>query len=158
MWNSLAWDTTVQTLDRVVAIATRPGRCPEAACSGAPMRLLSAEAQRIARPGSTYGYDVLVRLGWLQQYQCAPSRETPTALSATLAISAAHVPYLYQHFYWPLLACHECQHRDHLSRMAQQQGGLIVALDGLAPQGGEPQIWGIRELTSGLTLRRGWLG
>ena len=34
---------------------------------------------------------------------------------------------------------------------------MIVALDGLAPQGGEPQIWFIRELSSGLTLRSGWL-
>jgi len=32
-----------------------------------------------------------------------------------------------------------------------------VALDGLAPQGGEPQIWFIRELSSGLPLRSGWL-
>jgi hypothetical protein len=157
MWNYLAWDKTVQTLDRVVAIATRPGRCPEASCPGSHMRLLSAEAQRIALPGSTYGYDVLVRIGWLRQYQCATYREIHTDLSSTLSISAAHVPYLYQHFYLPLLACHERQHRDHLSRIAQQQGGVIVALDGLAPQGGEPQIWVIRELTSGLTLRSGWL-
>ncbi len=48
-------------------------------------------------------------------------------------------------------------HKDHLAHVAQQQGGLIVALDGLAPQGGEPQIWFIRELSSGLTLRSGWL-
>jgi hypothetical protein len=34
---------------------------------------------------------------------------------------------------------------------------LIVALNGLAPRGGEPQIWCIRELSSGLTLRSGWL-
>jgi hypothetical protein len=34
---------------------------------------------------------------------------------------------------------------------------LILALDGLAPEGGEPQLWFIRELTSGLTLRSGWL-
>src|SRR5712671_3908129 len=40
---------------------------------------------------------------------------------------------------------------------AMQQGGLLIALDGLAPQGGEPQIWFIRELSSGLTLRSGWL-
>jgi hypothetical protein len=32
-----------------------------------------------------------------------------------------------------------------------------MALDGLAPQAGEPQIWFIRELSSGLTLRSGWL-
>jgi hypothetical protein len=34
---------------------------------------------------------------------------------------------------------------------------LIIALDGLAPQGGEPQIWSIRDLSTGLTLRSGWL-
>src|SRR6266568_9469194 len=62
-----------------------------------------------------------------------------------------------QRGYLPLLACHERQHRAHLAQIAQQQGGLIVALDGLAPQGGEPQIWFIRELSSGLTLRSGWL-
>jgi hypothetical protein len=67
------------------------------------------------------------------------------------------VGYLYQQVYLPLLACHARQHRDRLAQSAQQQGGLIVALDGLAPQGGEPQIWFIRELTSGVTLRSGWL-
>jgi hypothetical protein len=34
---------------------------------------------------------------------------------------------------------------------------LIIALDGLAPEGGEPQLWFIRELLTGLTLRSGWL-
>jgi len=44
-----------------------------------------------------------------------------------------------------------------LAQVAKQYGGLIVALDGVAPQAGEPQIWFIRELLSGLTLRSGWL-
>ena len=30
MWNYLAWDKTVQTLDRRLSIATRPDRCPHA--------------------------------------------------------------------------------------------------------------------------------
>ena len=47
--------------------------------------------------------------------------------------------------------------RGRLARAAQEQGGLIIALDGLAPQGGEPQIWFIRDLSTGLTLRSGWL-
>jgi len=34
---------------------------------------------------------------------------------------------------------------------------LLIALDGLAPEGGEPQLWFIRELTSALTWRSGWL-
>src|SRR5262249_58902084 len=65
--------------------------------------------------------------------------------------------YLYKQVYRRLRACHERQHRDRLAQIAKAQGGLILALDGLAPEGGEPQLWFIRELTSGLTLRSGWL-
>src|SRR2546422_489696 len=155
--NYLAWDKTVQMLDRVLSVASRPGRCPHATCAGSRMRLLSAEGQRIAPAGSTYGYDVVVRIGWWRQEARATYGEIRTALASQIRISTSHVRYLYQHLYLPLLACHERQHQDHLAHVAQQQGGLIVALDGLAPQGGEPQIWFIRELSSGLTLRSGWL-
>jgi hypothetical protein len=67
MWNYLAWDKTVQTRDRVLSVASRPGRCPHTTCAGSRMRLLSAAGQRMALPGSTYGDDVLVRLGWWRQ-------------------------------------------------------------------------------------------
>jgi Transposase, Mutator family len=155
--NYLAWDKTVQMLDRVLSVASRPGRCPHATCVGSRLRLLSAAGQRIAPAGSTYGYDVVVRIGWWRQESRATYREIHTALASQVRISESHVRYLYQQVYLPLLACHERQHRDRLAQIAKQQGGLIVALDGLAPQGGEPQIWFIRELTSGLTLRSGWL-
>lgn len=157
MCNYLAWDKTVQTLDRVLSVASRPGRCPHTTCMGSRMRLLSATAQRLALPGSTYGYDVLVRIAWWRQESHATYREIHTELASQIRISESHVGYLYQQVYLPLLACHERQHRDHLAQVAKAQGGLIIALDGLAPQGGEPQIWFIRELTSGFTLRSGWL-
>jgi hypothetical protein len=157
MCNYLAWDKTVQRLDGVLSVASRPGCCRHATCAGSRMRLLSAEGQRIALPGSTYGYDVLVRIGWWRQEYRATYREIHAALASQVRISESHVGYLYQQVYLPLLACHERQHHDRLAQTATQQGGLIVALDGLAPQGGEPQIWFIRELSSGLTLRSGWL-
>jgi hypothetical protein len=157
MSNYLAWDKTVQTLDRVLSVASRPGHCPHPTCLGARMRLLSATAQRLALPGSTYGYDVLVRIAWWRQEYRATYREIHTELASQIRISESHVGYLYQQVYLPLLACHERQHRDQLAQIAQEQGGLIIALDGLAPHGGEPQIWFIRELTSGFTLRSGWL-
>ena len=157
MWNYLAWDKTVQTLNGVLSIASRPGHCPTATCRGSRMRLLSAEAQSLALPGSTYGYDVLVRLGWLRQHQRATYSEMHTDLASRLHISPAHVRYLYQQFYLPLLACHERQQWDHLAQVAKAQGGVLIALDGLAPQAGEPQLWCMRELLTGLTLRSGWL-
>jgi hypothetical protein len=155
--NYLAWDKTVQRLDRVLSVASRPGHCPHATCVGSRLRLLSAEGQRLAPAGSTYGYDVVVHIGWWRQEARATYREIHAALTSRVCISESHVGYLYQQVYLPLLACHEPQHCDRLAQIAQQQGGLIVALDGLAPQGGEPQIWFIRELSSGLTLRSGWL-
>jgi hypothetical protein len=157
MCNYLAWNKTVQTLDGVLSVASRPGCCRHATCAGSRMRLLSAEGQGIALPGSTYGDDVLVRLGWRRQEYRATYREIHAELASQVRISESHVGYLSQQAYLPLLACHERQHRAHLAQIATQQGGLIVALDGLAPQGGEPQIWFIRELSSGLTLRSGWL-
>ena len=157
MCNYLAWDKTVQMLDRVLSVASRPGRCPHATCVGSRLRLLSAEGQRLAPAGSTYGYDIVVRIGWWRQEARATYREIHADLASQVRISESHVGYLYQQVYLPLLACHERQHRDRLAQVAKQQGGLIVALDGLAPQGGEPQIWFIRELSSGVTLRSGWL-
>src|SRR5437870_11342696 len=157
MCNYLAWDKTVQRLDRVLSVASRPGCCRHATCAGSRMRLLSAEGQGIALPGSTYGYDVLVRIGWRRQEYHATYREIHAELASQVRISESHVGYLYQQGYLPLLACHERQQRAHLLQIATAQGSLIIALDGLAPQGGEPQIWFIRELTSGVTLRSGWL-
>jgi hypothetical protein len=121
------------------------------------MRLLSAEGQQIALPGSTYGYDVLARIGWLRQERRDIYAEIRDDLASWVQISETHVRYLYQQVYLPLLACHERQYWDHLAQAAQQHGGLIIALDGLAPVGGEPQLWFIRELLTGLTLRSGWL-
>lgn len=157
MCNYLTWDKTVQTLDRVLSIASRPGLCADPACPGHQMRLLSAEGQQIAPARFTYGYDVLARIGWLRQERRDTYSEIRADLAHRVQISESHVRYLYQQVYLPLLACRERQYWACLAQTTRQQGGLIIALDGLAPQGGEPQLWFIRELLTGLTLRSGWL-
>jgi hypothetical protein len=157
MYNYLVWDKTVQTLDRVLSIASRPGHCANPTCRGHDVRLLSAEGQQIALPGSTYGYDVVARIGWQRQERREIYADIWADLTPRIQISESQVRYLYQQVYLPLLACHERKYWDHLTQAAQQHGGLFVALDGLAPEGGEPQLWFIRELLTGLTLRSGWL-
>jgi hypothetical protein len=121
------------------------------------MRLLSAEGQQIAPPHFTYGYDVIARVGWLRQERRDIYAEIQADLACRVQISESHVRYLYQQVYLPLLACRERQFCGCLAQTARQHGGLIIALDGLAPQGGEPQLWFVRELLNGLTLRSGWL-
>lgn len=156
MCNSRAWEKTVQLLDRVLSVARRPG-CRPATGAGSRMRLLSAAGQRIALPGSTDGYDVRVRLGWWRQAYPATYREILAALAAPVRLSVSHGGSRYQPVSLPLLAGHERPHRDPLAQSAQQPGGWIVALAGLAPQGGKSQSWCMRELSRGVPLRSGWL-
>ena len=155
--NYLKWDKLVQTLDQVLSIASRPGHCPNRECPGHASRLLSAQGQGIAPAHSTYGYDVVTRIGWLRQHTFATYEQIHAELSQRVVISESHVRRLYQRSYLPLLACHERRQQGRLETLAKQQGGLIIALDGLQPEAGEPQLWFIRELSTGLTLRSGWL-
>ncbi len=138
LYNYLAGDKTVQTLDGVVSIASRPGHCSSPECPDYPMRLLSAQGQQVAPAGSIYGYDVLARIGWLRQQQRATFEEIWRGLSTQVRISLSHTRYLYRCVYLPLLTCHERQLAGRLAQAAQQHGGLIIALDGLAPE--EPAL------------------
>lgn len=132
--NYLAWDKIVQTLDQGLSVASRPGRCPDEACPGSKMRLLSAQAQSIAAPGSTYGYDVFVRIGWLRYQARATYSEIHGELISQVRLSESHIRYLYQQGYLPLLACHDRQHFDHLAQMAEAQGGLMPAIRKVFPK------------------------
>ncbi len=155
--NYLAWDKTVQKMTEVLSIASRPGYCPSEMCSNQTRPILSAQGQQVAPKGSVYGYDVLAQIGWLRQEGRGTYNEIHGLLSSQVQISESHIRYLYQDVYLPLLACNERQHWDQLAKVAQQQGGLCIGLDGLVPEGGEPQLWFMRELTTNLTLRSGWL-
>jgi Transposase, Mutator family len=155
--NYLLGDKTVQTLTAVVSVASRPARCADPQCAGASMCLRSAAGQQVALPAVTYGYDVVVRIGWWRQTRCATYGEIHTDLTPQIQIAESQVRHLYQHVYLPLLACHERQQTARLTQAAAQHGGLVIALDGLAPEGGEPQLWCMRELLTGVVLRSGWL-
>lgn len=155
--NTLLWDKTVQTLEGVFSVASRPACCADPACMGASMRLRSAAGQQLALPRQTYGYDVLARIGWLRQTRCATYAEIHAELRPQVQLSEAQVRSLYQHTFLPLLACHHRQQAERLNQVAEHHGGLVLALDGLAPEGGEPQLWLLHELLSGVVLRSGWL-
>jgi hypothetical protein len=99
---------------------------------------------------------VIAQIGWLRQMHCERFEAIHEALQSRLQICESEVRLLYHDRYLPLLACHERQYLEEL-RAVSEHRGLILSLDGLAPEGGEPQLWLVRELQLGLTLRSGWL-
>ena len=155
--NYLLWDKTVQTLEQVLSVASRPAACADPSCAGATMQLRSAEAQQVALPYSSFGFDVLVHIGWHRQHHHQTFAELHEQLTPHVRISQSHIRYLYNQVFLPLLACHERLLQPELAQAASDHGGLVLALDGLCPEAGEPQLWCIRELLTGCVLRSGWL-
>jgi len=147
---------TVQTMSQVSTIAYRPKRCTEPGCTSSEVRWPSATWQQIAPKYSIYGYDVIAQIGWERQKSRVHFEAIYTNLSERIQISESQVRYLYHQRYLPLLACHERQHFSELEALAQRCG-LLLTMDGLMPEGGEPQLWVIRELQTGWTLRSGWM-
>ena len=146
----------VQTMGGVMTIAQRPRYCRNQACGRRLTICQPAQWQQVAPRYCTYGYDVIAQIGWLRQRQRERFEAIHQELSSRLQISESEVRHLYHERYLPLLACHERQYLAELEAVSAQSG-LILSLDGLAPEGGEPQLWLVRELQLGLTLRSGWL-
>ena len=147
---------TVQTMAGVWTIAHQPRYCPDSDCTRLDVLCKSAQWQQIAPRHCTYGYDVIAHIGWSRQTHYQRFEAIHEGLQSRLQISESEVRHLYHDRYLPLLACHEREHLD-LLRVVSEQTGLILSLDGLCPEGGEPQLWVVRELQTDLTLRSGWL-
>ena len=147
---------TVQTLAGVWTIAHQPRYCPDLDCARRNVLCISAQWQQIAPRYCTYGYDVIAHIGWSRQTHCQQFKAIHEDVQSRLQISESEVRHLYHERYLPLLACHEREHLELLGAVSEQRG-LLLGLDGLCPEGGEPQLWVVRELRTGLTLRSGWL-
>ena len=148
---------TLQNLSGVFQICYWPKHCANPMCSNRAIGLKSAEWLQSAPMYCTYGYDVIASIGWQRQFGRRIFSDIHEDLSSKVQISASQVRHLYNERYLPLLACNERALFDQL-RQVSEQFGLIYTLDGLAPEGGEPQLWVVRELHTNLTIRSGWLG
>jgi hypothetical protein len=146
----------VQQLEEIVQIAYQPKHCMNPECSNYQHSLKSAQWLQIAPVGCTFGFDVIATLGWRRQTERLIFTDIHADLKTQINISESQVRYLYQHQYLPLLACNERKELDRLKQISDESG-LLLSLDGLAPEGGEAQLWTVRELRTGLTVRCGWM-
>lgn len=147
---------TVQTMTEATTIAYCPKRCANPECASQGCVWISARWQGVAPKYSIYGYDVLGQVGWERQKGKLHFEAIHSRLRERMPISESQVRYMYHQRYLPLLACHE---RGHLSELEElgRQGGLVLSMDGLMPEGGEAQLWVARELRTGWTIRSGWM-
>ena len=148
----LNWRKPIQMLSGNVFVTSRGRYCP----NHPKTTYLSAEAAQLSLPNSTYGLDVLVRIGYQRDYQKMTYAQIHVSLPAHLRVSERHLSNLYRE-YAVLLACAERLDVDKLKAAAAEYGGLILSVDGLEPEGGQPQLWVAREVLTGTLLAAGWL-
>jgi len=77
-------------------------------------------------------------------------------LPCHIRVSERHLRNLYQE-YLALLSCADRLDVKALQAAAAEYGGLILSVDGLEPEGGQPQLWVAREILTDTLLAAGWL-
>jgi len=125
----------VQTLQEKVYVSSRGKYCP----AHPEMVYVSSEAQSVVLPGTSYGLDVLVRIGYLRDRERRTMGEIRAELPSHIEVSERHLRNLYRE-YLALLACAERLEVAKLKESANKYGGLILSIDGLEPEGGQPQL------------------
>ncbi len=148
----LQWRKSIQMISENVFVTSRGRYCPH----HPEGTYLSAEAAHLSLPNSTYGLDVLARIGYQRDYRRLSWEQVHESLPDHIRVSQRHLSNLYRE-YTVLLACAERLDVEELKDAAAKFGGLILSIDGLEPEGGQPQLWVMRELLTGTILAAGWL-
>ncbi|MCP4166167.1 MAG: transposase, partial [Chloroflexi bacterium] len=133
-------------------VSSRGRYCPQ----HAQITYLSAEAAHLSLPHSSYGLDVLAQIGYQRDYGKQTFGQIRAELPEHIRVSERHLSNLYRE-YLALLACAGRLDVDKLKAAAAKNGGLILSVDGLEPEGGQPQLWIARELLTGTLLAAAWL-
>ena len=151
---------TVITLDGPVRLIHRGYRCRNPACSTRTRSYRSVAADALALPGFTFGLDVVILVGQLRLSQHHTLDEVHQMLSMrlhpfTLSISRREVMYLFEAYCSLLRAAHQPSEDPHWKAwlaQVQENGGLLISLDGIQPEKGNETIYLVRDVLTGRVL------
>ncbi len=147
------WAKAIQSLQRIEHVTNLGYRCTNPGCWFPHTVYRSARAEACQVKGSGYGLDVVAEIGALRVGQHRTREEIWRYLDQETAvqISERHVQNLLE-VYLALLRASQGDLSTRLATIAEEHGGLIVALDGLQPEQGNEQLWVVREVQSGAIL------
>ncbi len=148
---------TVITLQGPIRLIHRGYRCPNAECTTRMRSYRSASADALALPGFTFGVDMVILVGHLRLGQHRTLDEVHQELSCrlhpfALSISRREVLYLFD-AYCTLLCAGAAVAEDHQWRQqVEQNGGLIISIDGIQPDIGNETIYLVRDVLTARVL------
>jgi hypothetical protein len=142
---------TVVRLDGVWRLTIRVRRCRNTACPQYHRPALPEEAGAWALPQAEFGLDVLALVGQLRYQEQRSVPQIHQVLRARgVEIAERSVTELL-HRYEELVAL-RLGDATRLRAQLAQQGGVILAVDGLQPDVGHEVLWVLRDVRSGAVL------
>ena len=146
------WDKYLVTLERRAHIFSLGYSCNQAQCQQAPPIIYrSVEAERLSPKGSSFGFDLIVQIGWWRFWEHRTLDETATLLNAKhLLVSRRHILNLIGDFLALLRAAQPAKIES--QRIYFKRHGLVLSLDGMEPEQGNEMLFVVREVNLNLTL------
>ncbi len=139
------------TLEGVLALRLKMRRCHDPTCALFKQPIRPEGEGALALPHGEFGLDVIALVGALRYGEHRSVPEIRQALTQRgVAIAERTVTNLLQR-YEELLALHVGE-QTRLRERLQQQGRVLVALDGLQPDVGHEVLWLLRDCLSGEIL------
>ena len=127
-------------------------RCNNPDCSAGGKHFHSGEHLKLSLPYSTYGLDVIARIGQQRQREHKQFVEIQQHLNEQgVAINDTSVGRLYRLFL-ALMSGNWPQRAKKMKAAAQEYGGLILMCDGLQPDGEGPYLYVLWEVLSGVPI------
>lgn len=145
------WDKYLVTLDGRIHVFSVGYSCSRARCSQAQVVHHSIEAEQLSPKGSSFGYDLIVQIGWWRFWDHRTLDEIATLLDAKhLPVSRRHILNLIGNFLALLRAAQPA--KIEAQRAYLKRHGLVISLDGMEPEQGNELLFVAREANLDLTL------
>lgn len=143
------WHKYLVTLAGRVHIFSLGYSCCRPRCSRVIYR--SSEAEQVSPKGHSFGFDLIVQIGWWRFWEHRTLDEIATLLNAKhLPVSRRHILNLIGDFLALLRAAQPA--KIEAQRAYFKRHGLVLSLDGMEPEQGNEMLFIVREANLDLTL------
>jgi hypothetical protein len=149
--NHTASRKNIFTLKQTLHITSYAYKCKNPDCPNPKQTYRSLKTEKIALKYYQFGLDIIVKIGYQHFTNHKPLDEIKQTLSK-LQISRAEINLLTQ-AYLALTQAHKQQNpTTYLNKIKTNNGGIILAIDGVQPEKGNQTLWILRDLTTNTTL------
>lgn len=151
MWFAYEDQRKVSTLEEVIGLTLQVRRCVNEACERYHVAYRPEAEGGLALPHHEFGLDVIA---WIGEQRYRQHRSVPEIhrqlQDQGVVIAERTVEHLLARY--DELVSMTVANRERLQGLFEEQGRLIVAIDGLQPDKGHEVLWVIREVLSGEVL------